>query len=447
MLSQSFNNFCDSLKVDNTDDIDKKFKSITKRLNKSFWDSESEEEHGYKVGSLGRNTAIKGVSDMDMLFVLPDSLYTQYNNYEGNGQSALLQCVKNEIKIRYPNTIVRGDGQVVVVSFSNYEVEVCPVFEEDDGSYTYPDSNNGGKWKKTDPMPEIKESLNIIEETNQHFQHVCNIIRAWKNNIGIKMGGLLIDTLLYNFMSKYPDYKSTTFDDYLSLFQDLFKYLKDLNKDQKYWFALGSNQHVYNKDGKFVDKATNAYNKLNGLDKDSNDLYEKLQEVFGKDFPVPETIEKFARSRFTLSSRPVTEMYIEDMFPIDIRYSLKINCEVKQNGFREALLRTLLLQHKPLLINKQLTFFIEKNEVKDKQLDYKVYWKVRNRGEEAIKRKQQRGEIVQGNEEKIERTTFKGGHYVECYIIYNGVCVARDFIDVPITYSYSNVKIPFKTFK
>lgn len=439
MLSQSFEDFCESLKVDNTDDIDKKFRSITKRLNKSFWDSESEEEHGYKVGSLGRNTAIKDLSDLDMLFILPDDLYTQFNNYEGNGQSALLQSVKNEIKKRYPNTIVRGDGQVVVVSFSKYEVEVCPAFEESDGSYNYPDSNNGGKWKKTDPMPEIEESLDTIDETNQHFQHVCNMVRAWKNNIGFKIGGLLIDTLIYNFFNKYTDYKSATFDDYPSLFQDLFKYLKDLNKDQKYWSALGSNQHVYNKDGKFVTKAKNAYNKLDGLDEDSDELYEKLQEIFGKGFPIPETIADSEQATYALSSRSTTEQFIEDMFPIDIRYNLKINCEVKQNGFRETLLRTLLLQNRPLLINKQLTFFIEENELKDKHLPYDVYWKVRNRGEEAIKRKQQRGEIVRGNEEKIERTSFKGGHYVECYIIHNGVCVARDFLDVPIvSYSFNS---------
>lgn len=438
MLSQAFEDFCESLKVNNTEDINKKFKSITKRLNKSFWESESEEEHGFKVGSLGRNTAIKGVSDLDMLFVLPDSLYTQYDNYEGNGQSALLQRVKKEILKRYPNTIVRGDGQVVVVSFSNYEVEVCPSFEESDGSYTYPDSNNGGKWRKTDPMPEIEESINAIEETNLHFQHVCNMIRAWKNHIGFKMGGLLIDTLVYNFFNKYPDYKSTTFDNYLSLFQDLFKYLKGLNKDQKYWFALGSKQHVYNKDGKFVTKAKNAYNKLDGLDEFSDELYEKLQEIFGKDFPIPETVEESAQATFVLSSRSTTEQFIEDMFPIDIRFNLKINCEVKQNGFREALLRTLLLQDKPLLINKQLTFFIEHNEVKDKQLPFTVYWKVRNRGDEAIKRKQERGQIVRGSDQKIERTSFKGGHYVECYIIQNGVCVARNSLDVPISYSFSN---------
>ena len=91
-----------------------------------------------------------------MLFILPDALYTQYNNHEGNGQSKLLQRVK-VIKTTYPRTIVRGDGQVVVVSFSNYQIEVCPCFSENDGSFTYPDSKNGGKWKKTDPMPEIRE--------------------------------------------------------------------------------------------------------------------------------------------------------------------------------------------------------------------------------------------------------------------------------------------------
>lgn len=71
-------------------------------------------------------------------------------------------------------------------------------------------------------------------------------------------------------------------------------------------------------------------------------------------------------------------------------------------------------------------------DILDKGLDYQVYWKVRNRGEEAIKRNQLRGEITKGNRKKTERTSFKGGHYVECYIINNGICVARNSIDVPI---------------
>ncbi|MBR0340863.1 MAG: hypothetical protein IJH64_01160 [Oscillospiraceae bacterium] len=34
----------------------------------------------------------------------------------------------------------------------------------------------------------------------------------------------------------------------------------------------------------------------------------------------------------------------------------------------------------------------------------------------------------------MERTDFYGPHYVECYIIKNGICVARAKVDVPIDY-------------
>ena len=46
-----------------------------------------------QAGLDGRNTAIHGTSDMDMIFVQPYSTYQHYTNYSGNGQSALLQSV------------------------------------------------------------------------------------------------------------------------------------------------------------------------------------------------------------------------------------------------------------------------------------------------------------------------------------------------------------------
>ena len=46
-----------------------------------------------------------------------------------------------------------------------------------------------------------------------------------------------------------------------------------------------------------------------------------------------------------------------------------------------------------------------------------------------------RGQIIDdnGTEKRKEDTNFEGAHYVECYIIKNNVCVARDRIDVPIS--------------
>lgn len=439
MLAQSFEEFINSMQLDNTEDIQTKFKSITKRLNTSYYNNNSEEEHGYMVGSVGRHTAIRGVSDLDMLFVLPDTLYSQYDGDDWNGQKELLKAVKKELQKRYPNSELRGDGQVVVITFTNYVVEVCPAFEKSDGSYTYPDSNNGGKWKRTDPLVEIGESEYMIEHTNNHFQYVCQMIRAWKNHIGFKMGGLLIDTLVHKFFKKYPVHETTTFDDYLALLKDLFNYFKGLNKDQKYWLALGSNQRVYNTSSKFITKAEKAYEKIKDLNEDSEDIFDKLQELFGKSFPIPETITKSEQITYVNSSISNREQFIHRMFPVDIRFNVSIDCEVKQNGFRENLLRNLLREKKPLLPNKNLTFIITENEVEDKGLPFDIYWKVKNCGEEAIKRKNLRGEIIKGTYRKVEETQFKGGHYVECYIIHNGVCVARDHVDVPI----SNVSFGF----
>lgn len=446
MLGEKFEEYVDSLQIEDLEEEVKRAKEITKRLNNSFWAIDSDEEHSEIVGSVGRETAINTFSDIDMLFILPKDLKNKYDKYSGNGQSKLLQDVKKEIKRRYSKTIVRGDGQVVVVSFEsiNKTIEVCPAFERADGAYDYPDSNNGGSWKKTDPMPEITESLETITQTNYHFKYMCNLIRAWKNNVGFKFGGLLIDTLVYKFIEENEQYKNTTFNEYLTMLQDIFKYLKNQNKDQKFWYALGSNQKVYNKDGKFVAKAKNVYEKLENLTEESEDLYDVLQDIFGKKFPILEAMVEKAishKSVFYEQSVKQTEEFIENKFLLDIRYRLRIDCHVKQNGFRDMLLRTILRKEYPLKTNKKLEFFIVENEFAglfkddDDRLPYEVYWKVLNRGEEAIRRDCIRGQIVQdnGKQKKNEPTQFKGKHYVECYIVYRNICVARDKISVPIS--------------
>ncbi|MGM0817432.1 MAG: nucleotide-binding domain-containing protein [Bacillota bacterium] len=444
MLATYIEEFVESLKVEYIEEEMKRVKEITKKLNKSYYaDNESETENCHVVGSLGRETAIKSFSDVDMLFVLPISKKKQYSDHESNGQKNLLQDVKNKIKERYPKTIVRGDGQVVVVSFKkvNKIVEVCPVFENEDGSFTYPDSNNGGKWRKTDPKPEIEESKLFNQTTNQNFNNVCYLIRAWKNNKGFKFGGLLVDTLVYKFLDENPKYQTATFIDYLDLLKDLFGYLKDLNEEQSYWYALGSNQHVYNKKCKFVKNAKTAYELIKDLDEESENIYESFIDLFGKNFPVPDTVTEKHIILLNDTRAKYTEEFIEKKFNVDIRYSLKIECEITQNGYRTGLLREFLQKKLRIQKQKKLKFFIKKNELEEvfkdnviihDKIKYDVYWKVLNRGDEAIRRNCIRGEITKGETTKTEHSVFNGDHLVECYIVYKNTVVARDQIRVPI---------------
>jgi hypothetical protein len=424
-IKQTFQDFSNNLVVSNQESIENRFGLITQRLNEDFHDIKSKTENGVYVGSYGRDTAINGVSDLDLIFILPDSLYSQYNNRQGNKQSQLLQDVKDSINKTYPNSKVRGDGQVVVIQFTKDHIEVCPCFLESDGSFTYPDSNNGGSWKKTNPTPEAEEISSYDNKCNGNLILLCSYARAWKNKCGVKIGGLLIDTLVYNFFYSDSKYEEYNYEKHDLLVRDFFGYLKNLDDNRKYWYSPGSNQHVYKKNSNFKSKAKIAFKNVEeAIERNENGtVYEIWRKVFGKAFPYPQSIKE---SSYNYSGQ---EEYIEDKYPLNVTNHLRIDCNVSQAGFRTELLR----QVKFLRKKKELIFFVDKTDVVP---PFEVLWKVKNEGEIAKERDCLRGQIIVPNKDhnkRKENSNFEGAHFVECYIIKDGFCVARDRIDVPIS--------------
>lgn len=441
-LETDFEIFIGNLEPTNISEMEITVGEIAKKLNKNYYNLDSDKtSHMYIVGSVGRETAIKGVSDLDILFDLPVEVFKRFDAYKEKKQSSLLQEVKNILKERYPNTDISGDGQVVVIKFNKYTVELVPGFKQSDDRFKYPDTNNGGSWKYTDPLPEISESKKTAEDTDNNFKYIANMLRAWKNKQGFKFGGLLIDTITYKFLNEKTDYRNIGFDSYLDMTKALFEYIKDLNKDQSYWYALGSNQQVYNCDnGKFITKAEKAYKKIKDLTANSSDVNKKLRQVFGTQFPKKVTAENRAyTSSYNQKYYNDTEEFIEDYFTVDIKYNISIDCKITQDGFRPMLLKKLLRDKMFLAIKKHLEFYIDSmdSEIK-KEAPYDIYWKVKNEGQEAIKRDCIRGQIKRTNTKSInESSDFIGEHYVECYIVKDGICIAKDHIDVPISnYNY-----------
>ena len=188
---------------------------IAKKLNKHYYDLTGDTiSHMYIVGSVGRQTAIKGSSDLDILFDLPQETFKKFDGYSSNGQSALLQEVKGVIQERYPKTDISGDGQVVVIEFDKYTVELVPGFKNADDSFKYPDTHDGGSWKTTNPIPEQNECKNCDDASNGIFFDFCHILRSWKNAVGVSMGGLLIDTLVYDHFSEKENYSKSGYEGY-----------------------------------------------------------------------------------------------------------------------------------------------------------------------------------------------------------------------------------------
>lgn len=125
-----------------------------------------------------------------------------------------------------------------------------------------------------------------------------------------------------------------------------------------------------------------------------------------------------------------TEEYIEELYPLSLSYSCKMSCIVSGNGWRPKLLTeflSILRHYLPHNFEIRCTM-----DYTDCPQPYKIFWKVRNVGPEAERRNQIRGQIVEKGKTIVEHSNFYGNHYIECYIIKNSMCVAKERINIPI---------------
>lgn len=290
-VADEFTQFKDRYNIGMTliGDISYRYKRITGQLNWSFRLSTSDTANSLYVGSYGRDTAAKGFSDLDMAYVLPSNLYAQYNAYTSNGQSALLQAVKTSIRNTYPTSDSYGDGQVVVVNFTDgITFEVLPVFENQAGTWTYPNANNGGSWMTCNPRAEIDAIRTRNLATNRNLKHLCRMMRVWRDHNSVPMSGALIDALAYYFIGDWEHRdKSFLYHDYMA--RDFLLYLVNRDTNQTYWRMPGSGSTVVSK-GAFQYKAKVDYNiavaacALQG-DENATARREKWRSVLGSTFP------------------------------------------------------------------------------------------------------------------------------------------------------------------
>lgn len=186
--------------------ISKRYKNITRAINRVFWNSDSEITHSRYVGSYGRGTAIN-TSDLDVLFELPGEEYSHFTSLLGNGPSRLLQAVKDAVLDTYSRTEIKGDGQVVVVNFSDgMKFEILPAFQNNNPytgnrTYIYPDTHMGGNWMTTDPKSEqdAMKIKNDYWESNGLLFDTCKHIRFIKSESfsSYHLSGILIDSFTY----------------------------------------------------------------------------------------------------------------------------------------------------------------------------------------------------------------------------------------------------------
>jgi hypothetical protein len=166
------------------------------------------------------------------------------------------------------------------------------------------------------------------------------------------------------------------------------------------------------------------------------------QDIFGSDFPNALPAAALAASTpttvLTKSAVPAGppapgEEFIEQRAVLNITHHVTLGSEFTEPTAWNRAMRRRSLRSRRGHVPKErsLRFFIADTDVPE---PYTVLWKVRNHGVEAARLGQLRGQIMSdgGQRSRTETSRYSGRHWVECYIVKTGVCVARDHQDVVI---------------
>ena len=226
-VSQRFRRFHEELTLtrEQVDDGLTKQLGVRQSLQRAYYDQSTDNPRGFMVGSWGKGTAVRPPTDVDVFFELPGEVYHRIKSNSGNVQSQLLQEVRGHLARTYPQTAMRGDGQVVVVGFNTIAVEVVPAFRYDgQGRFYMPNTNGGGSWRLVDPVAEIAMIESADRVSMGNARTLARMMKTWKRECGLPLKSFQVELLVAEFISNYA-YREHDYYWYDWFMRDFFIFL------------------------------------------------------------------------------------------------------------------------------------------------------------------------------------------------------------------------------
>lgn len=444
-----------NLKQYRLDLLDSRVTAITNAFKK-----DAEIGHRYKEhmpqGSWAHGTIINPVSEFDEFDA--DILLHLENNPDWNDNpKTYLQQARAAFKRNgtYQDKLVRKNRCVRISYANDCHVDVVPAITLDDGRQviicyhdnTFEDTNPVGfaDW--------MKERDDIAGGQLRRVIRLLKWLRDFKNTFScpsviltVMLGGRV---QFWDADGAYADIPSAIVHLLESLNTWLSSYMGSPPLDDpscpgvSFSHRWDDPQVIANFKAKIADYARWAREAYDLQGNDDDAALTAWQKLFGPEFAADEV--KAARTaivaariggdaRLPMVTRPPVEFspdeeYIENRCVVGPpRYSAIL--EAKVLGSRR---NSLLRRQRVVARDRKLQFRLRT----DAPEPYEVLWKIRNRGAEAAQVSGElRGQIrVGGNKSRNiheESTKYRGSHYVEAYVVRDGIVVASDHHEVKI---------------
>jgi hypothetical protein len=445
-----------NLKQYKLDQLDARVTAIT-----NAFQGDAEIGHMYKEhipqGSWAHQTIIDPVSPFDEFDA--DILLHLEQNYEWNDDpKKYLQEVRAAFKRNsiYRPKVIRKKRCVRIRYANDCHVDVVPSITLDDGQQAiiyYTDN----EFEETNPVgfaDWMRERDDITGGQLRRIIRLFKWLRDYKNTFSCP--SVILTVMLGNRVqfwdaeTKYADVPSTL----VSLLEALDLWLQGHHTmpllddpscpglsfnhrwdEEKYSnfrkkvsdYALWARE-AYDLQGEDDQAALTAWQKMFGTEFAADEVAEARTQVVAKKFLLELAGKGAASVNGQKDIAPGEEFITARYGSVQLRYNAAIRATIP--GPR---CNRLLRRERVVGIHRTLKFHLST----DVPEPYEVLWKVRNRGAEAAKvpgglRGQIRYGGNEGRNDHQESTLYRGTHYVEAYVVKNGVVVASDHHEVRI---------------
>lgn len=212
-LENQFNTFHKNLLLttQQEQDAQTKYNGVCSKLHQHYYpNSEYNGQSKFLIGSYAKNINIRPARDIDVIFIMPPEVFERLKNLTSNPQSQLLQEVRKILQNKYPNTVIKAFGKIVLLEFTEakHNIEILPAWRNPDGTFTIPNSEKDGIWEIYDPQNEIDQIAKQDKITGQ-TRRLIRMIKKWAEKCSIDMKSFIIEKSVLKFLQTYSDQLST----------------------------------------------------------------------------------------------------------------------------------------------------------------------------------------------------------------------------------------------
>jgi len=407
----------------NSDDIKKIqiHKDLRKLLKEKLefkGNKEDEETYSFLTGSYVRNTAIRPPKDVDFFIVLNEQKYGNLSPIQ------LLELLEKTLKDIIPDkTIFQQSHSATIEYDEEFGIDVIPAFEVNEKVYKIPevvDSNES--WLKSNPKIHKEKLTEANESSNDNLVPIVKLLKAWKRDKCDFIKSFHLELLAVEILnnSKIENYASglNVFFSNAKNYIDSPCLLDPANNQNYVDSYLGNDERKKFKNIITKEKETAQ----RAVELENNGNMDSAIAEWDKIFTFNPEKKKFIGEKYTHEKQL--------QYPENLQYKIKITAKLF-NPTTQTYKENYYSNSRKLPKGWKLKFHVDITHVPS---PLTVYWQVVNTGREAELANDLRGNLLldEGKNIRYEHTKYKGTHYMNCFIVKNNVCIAKDRFSVQI---------------